>query len=85
MEKNKQNLYSKIIYPAIYEEEYEEPVQQSMFDDEEDIEDSDIDIANKYARTKTQFKPGNKYRYQKQERPIEGQEEIEIEEDNDEI
>lgn len=67
MEKNRQQLYQNIIYPAIYGKEYTEPVQQSMFDDEEELGDkSTIDIANIEARKKGQFKPGNIYRYQKQ-------------------
>ena len=67
MEKHYAKLYADIIYPAIYEKNYEEPVQMDMFADEENPEletDSDtIDTSNKYARTKTQFKKGNEYRF----------------------
>ena len=67
MEKHYAKLYADIIYPAIYEKDYEEPVQMDMFADEENPEletDSDtIDTSNKYARTKTQFKKGNEYRF----------------------
>ena len=67
MEKHYAKLYADIIYPAIYEKQYEEPVQMDMFADEENPEletDSDtIDTSNKYARTKTQFKKGNEYRF----------------------
>lgn len=66
MEKHYTKLYADIIYPAIYEKEYEEPVQIGMFDDEEqelaDDEDT-IEKSNKYAKTKTQFKRGNEYRF----------------------
>ena len=67
MEKHYAKLYADIIYPAIYEKEYEEPVQIDMFDDEENpelLDDEDtIDTSNKYARTKNQFKTGNEYRF----------------------
>lgn len=66
MEKHYTKLYADIIYPAIYEKEYEEPVQMDMFDDEEQelADDGDtIEKSNKYARTKTQFKRGNEYRF----------------------
>ena len=67
MEKHYAELYADIIYPAIYEKQYEEPVQMDMFADEENPElvtDSDtIDTSNKYAKTKTQFKQGNEYRF----------------------
>lgn len=67
MEKHYAKLYVDIIYPAIYEKEYEEPVQLDMFDDEENpelLDDEDtIDTSNKYARTKNQFKTGNEYRF----------------------
>ena len=63
MEKHYQRMYADIIYPAIYEKEYEDDVQLK-FDDLEDNDDlisdeEEIDISNKYARTKNQFKPGN--------------------------
>ena len=67
MEKHYAKLYADIIYPAIYEKEYEEPVQLDMFDDEENpelLDDEDtIDTSNKYAKTKNQFKTGNEYRF----------------------
>lgn len=69
MEKNQKRLYADIIYPAIYGKKYEEPVQMDLFNDDELETDSDIlDKSNKYARTKNQFKPGNDYRYQKQDK-----------------
>lgn len=68
MEKHYQQMYADVIYPAIYEREYEEPVQLDMFSDGELDTDSDtIDTSNKWARTKSQFKPGNDYRFTKSE------------------
>ena len=67
MEKHYQKLYADIIYPAIYNKEYEEPVQlelQPEDNPENDILTTDkdtIDTSNKWARTKTQFKTGNDY------------------------
>lgn len=69
MERNRKQQYASIIYPAIYGKRYEKPVQQSIFDTEEDeIESGEetIDTANIQAREKGRFKPGNIYRYQKQ-------------------
>lgn len=68
MEKHYQQMYADVIYPAIYEREYEEPVQLDMFSDGELDTDSDtIDTSNKWARTKSQFKSGNDYRFTKSE------------------
>ena len=54
-------MYQKIIYPAIWKKEYEEPEQLSLFDDEDELAtDTDtIDTSNVYAKTKNQFKKGN--------------------------
>lgn len=76
MEKHMQKAYANVIYPAIYGKKYEEPVQQTMFDTEDDTlnsEQDDINASNREARTRGQFKPGNQYRFQKQEKPIDGQ------------
>jgi hypothetical protein len=60
MEKHYQKLYANIIYPAIYQKEYEEPVQLDMFsDDELDSGKDTIDTSNKYAADKNKFKQGN--------------------------
>lgn len=65
MEKHYDRLFKKIIYPAIYQKEYEEPEQLSLFDDDELSTDTDtIDKANVHAKTKNQFKSGNEYRFQ---------------------
>lgn len=67
MRKHYEKLYADVIYPAIFEHEYEEPVQMDMFnkidnipEDEVPSNEDTIDISNKWARTKNQFKPGNK-------------------------
>lgn len=65
MEKHYKRLYSDVIYPAIYDEKYTEPVQIDIFDTQEDElageEDTNIiDTSNEYGRTSTQFKQGNK-------------------------
>jgi len=73
MEKKMPDLYYKVIYPALYGEEYtEEPLQMDINDitgDERilDTSEDDIDTSNKWAKTKTQFKPGNKYRFTKED------------------
>lgn len=64
MEKHYQKLYADVIYPAIYQQDYEDDVQLSIDDIEDDdgeiVSDKDtLDISNKWARTKNQFKPGN--------------------------
>ena len=57
--------YADIIFPAIFDREYEEPVQLDMSDDIEGLADDEmpsdeetIDTSNKWARTKSQIKPG---------------------------
>lgn len=78
MQKRMPDLYYKVIYPALYGEEYtEEPMQMDINDitgDERILGSSedDIDTSNKWAKIKTQFKPGNKYRFT----PNEEQDEI---------
>lgn len=62
MEKHYQKLYADIIYPAIFDKEYEEPVQLSLDDTDDNTlrTDSDtIDDANKYNQERTKFKKDN--------------------------
>ena len=61
MEKHYQKLYADIIYPAIYQQEYQEPVQLDLDSDDDKMKtDSDtLDVSNRWARTKTQFQKGN--------------------------
>ena len=74
MEKHYPKLYADVIYPAIYEQEYEEPVQLDILDidnDENNLpsENDEIDISNKWAKTRGQFKPGNEYRFKADNNP----------------
>lgn len=62
MEKHYQKLYADIIFPAIFDKEYEEPVQLSLDDTDDNTlrTDSDtIDDANKYNQERTKFKKDN--------------------------
>lgn len=81
MENNQNRLYADFIYPAIYGKKYEEPVQLDVFDDELETDSDAIDKSNKYAQSRTRFKPNNKYRFQRQEK---GDETIHIELDGEE-
>ena len=64
MSKNRKKQYADIVYPAIYNKEYEEPIQLSI-DDEDGINSKEmIDKANEVGRTRGQFKTGNEYRFQ---------------------
>lgn len=74
MEKHFAKLYADIIYPAIYERDYEDEVQLDIFDIEDNEDNIDLDTdadtikkSNEYARTKSQFKQGNEYRFTKQD------------------
>lgn len=67
MEEHNERLYQKYIYPAIYDKEYEDR-QLSIFDNEDEILDSDedtIETSNIEARKRGQFKKGNEYRFKK--------------------
>lgn len=62
MEKHYNRLYAKIIYPAIYREEYKEPEQLDIFDDDNlDSETSTIDKSNDEARKRNVFQKNNTY------------------------
>lgn len=84
MEQHYPNMYADVIYPAIYQREYTGDVQLQLQPPEEKPEEGQPDIsvsadkdllnvANKWARTKTQFQKGNEYRFQKQNRPMKRQ------------
>jgi len=65
MEKHFNKLYADIIYPALFDKEYEKDVQldlnlDNVPEDELDTSDTFIDTSNKWAKTKGQFKKGNK-------------------------
>lgn len=79
MKDHMQKMYADIIYPAIYDKPYEDDVQLSIFDKTDlDSEETDIDTSNKYARTKTQFKPGNQSGVQFARNPNEGEKQLDI-------
>lgn len=64
MEKHYPRLYADVIYPAIYDKKYEDDVQLSIDDVNGNNQDlvsteDEIDISNKWAKTKGQFKQGN--------------------------
>lgn len=84
MEQHYPNMYADVIYPAIYQREYTGDVQLQLQPPEQKPEEGQPDIsvsadkdllnvANKWARTKTQFQKGNEYRFQKQNRPMKRQ------------
>lgn len=84
MKQHYEKAYSTIIYPAIYGKEYEGDVQLDITGDELDTGKETIDTANTEGGKSGQFKAGNKYRYQKQEKPDDTQISIEDEEEIDE-
>ena len=60
MKDHYQKLYQTIIYPAIYQKEYEEPIQMDLFNDDTLETDKDtIDKSNQYGKYRTKFKKGN--------------------------
>jgi len=66
MKEHYEKLYADVMYPAIFDREYVEPVQQDfnneingLASDELMSDEDTIDTSNKWAKTKTQFKPGN--------------------------
>ena len=69
MEDTNPRIYQKYIYPAVYGQEYANR-QISIFDDEEEILDSDEDTiktSNVKARERGRFQKGNEYRFKKGE------------------
>ena len=88
MQKHNERLYQQIIYPAIYNKKYEEPIQLDVFDDTLASDEETITKSNVEARRKGQFKPGNPYRFTKNvdnqgQLTIDEVENIESEEDNE--
>lgn len=63
MEKHYKKLWSDIIYPAVWQKKYEEPVQLDIDTIDQDELDTSIDIIDKSnieARDRGKFKTGNK-------------------------
>ena len=66
------SLYAQIIYPAVYNREYEDEYQLDIDDinnDDRNLTSSEdeLDTSNKWAKTKTRFKQGNEYRFRPNE------------------
>lgn len=70
MEDHQERMYQKYIYPAIYQQPWEEESQLDITDidgtDELETDTDTIDTANIEARKRGQFKQGNEYRFQKE-------------------
>ena len=83
MEKHYTKLYQTVIYPAIYDKEYEGDIQLDIFDDDElATSKQDIEKANEYGGRRTQFQKGNEYRFRPREKDtdqIEMEDEVEEE------
>lgn len=86
METHYPKMYADIIYPAIYGEEYQEPAQTSMFDDDTLDSDSDtLSAANRWRQQSTRFQKGNDsgIRFAKSNSELDNQ--LPIEENPDDI
>lgn len=60
IEKHYTKLYADLIYPRIYGEKYEDPVQLSLDDyDNDELDNDEINAANIEKRNSTLFKQGN--------------------------
>ena len=83
MEKHYPKLYADVIYPALYNKEYEDDVQLSIDDTEKQelsSTEDELDTVNKWARTKDQFKPGNQsgVQFSSDNKEIEGQKQFDF-------
>jgi len=64
MKNHREDLYAKVIYPAIYDKKYQDDYQLSLNNDDDLINDKEtIDTSNEEGRTSGQFKTGNDYRF----------------------
>jgi len=62
-------LYQTVIYPALFEKEYEGDIQLDVFDDDALATDKgEIDKSNEYGKKSTQFQKGNPYRFRKSDK-----------------
>lgn len=90
MKMHYQKLYADIIHPAVYGAKYEEPVQLSIDDmDNDDMlaseEDNDkLDTANDYNRERTKFQKGNDQgvRFAAKDVPEEDEDQLSMDEEN---
>lgn len=81
MERN----YADYIFPKLYGMPYNKAVQLGLFDNENGDLDTDsdtIDISNRYGRTRTQFKPGNPWRFQKKPKEQDNKLDLDFNDDN---
>ena len=83
MEKHYPKLYADVIYPALYNKEYEDDVQLSIDDTEKQelsSTEDELDTVNKWARTKDKFKPGNQsgVQFSSDNKEIEGQKQFDF-------
>ena len=90
MEKHYKKMWADIIYPAIFDKKYEEPIQLSLDDidskDELNTDTSTIDSSNIEARDRGKFKAGNKLgvRFAPKENNEKNKSLLDIEEDEEE-
>lgn len=89
MEKHYQKLYADIIYPAIFNKEYEQPVQLT-FDDGAEVndlatDDDTLDTSNEYGKNRTKFQKGNTQgvRFAKEPEEDKSQLELDIEDEEE--
>ena len=91
--KHRQRQYADIIYPALYDKEFEDVVQLDIYGDEMDTDETTIDTSNEMGRTRGRFKKQSEYESGGQEdqpkrfrrNPNQQQIDIEVsEEDSDE-
>lgn len=78
--------YAEIIYPALYNKKYTDPVQLSLFDDDNlQSTSSDIEKSNEEGRVRGQFKKGNTQgvRFAPKNNEEDGQQELDFEEDEE--
>lgn len=82
MKKHQERLYADVMYPAIYGSTFVGDVQLDIDTSNDLVHDKTaLDTANKWAKTRTQFRKGNEYRFQKQPtKPVEGQ--LDLSKDN---
>lgn len=78
--------YAEIIYPALYNKKYTDPVQLSLFDDDNlQSTSSDIEKSNEEGRVRGQFKKGNTQgvRFAPKNNEEDGQQELDFDEDEE--
>ena len=83
-EQHRQSEYQRIIYPAIYGKDYEEPIQLTIDDKNElDTDEDTIDTANMVRRMAGRFQKGNQYRFQRKPKEDDSEEQLDIDDISD--